>query len=134
MNNKPITETMSERQQSFAEKLAARRKEISEITRRQIRKIRNLPLEQEESLTQEDLEMPSMVQIIENFTNSVANNISSVASGNPLKTSSEDASGRLNICKTCEFFDKNSERCSKCGCKMAIKTYLKAEKCPIGKW
>ena len=33
-----------------------------------------------------------------------------------------------------EHFDAEQERCRKCGCWVSIKTYLKAEKCPIGKW
>jgi hypothetical protein len=32
------------------------------------------------------------------------------------------------------FFDSLSERCSRCGCFLSVKTYLKAEKCPVGKW
>lgn len=46
----------------------------------------------------------------------------------------EEATRRLDICKACEFFDAVPERCSKCSCQMAIKTYGKAFKCPVGKW
>ncbi len=56
-----------------------------------------------------------------------------IASG--FKTvSEEDANARLAICKTCEHFDPEPERCRQCGCAMALKAYLKAEKCPVGKW
>lgn len=34
----------------------------------------------------------------------------------------------------CEFFIEESERCSKCGCKMRYKNKLRSSSCPIGKW
>ena len=81
-----------------------------------------------------NLKMPSVPTMLNNLKNSIINNAKSVAGGNALGVSDSDANARLNICKTCEFFNQLSQRCSKCGCKMAIKTYLKAEKCPVGKW
>lgn len=85
------------------------------------------------SFAQEN-EMPSVVEMAKNLSASVLNNLKSVAAGNSLSVSEIEANGRLAICKSCEFFNSYQERCTKCGCKMAIKTYLKAEKCPIGKW
>lgn len=41
---------------------------------------------------------------------------------------------RLDICNSCEFFDKNTTVCNKCGCIMSIKTNLPDATCPIGKW
>jgi hypothetical protein len=78
--------------------------------------------------------MPTTTQMAKNLGNSLVRNIQSVAAGNPLKISDSDANFRLNICKGCEFFNSDSQRCTKCGCHMAVKTYLKAEKCPVGKW
>ena len=77
---------------------------------------------------------PSTTQMVKNAAQSIVNNIQSVMNGNDLKVSGTDAQTRLNICKSCELFDASQERCTKCGCRMAVKTYLKAEKCPIGKW
>jgi hypothetical protein len=77
---------------------------------------------------------PSTAQMIKNAAQSVVKNVQSVIEGNSLSVSSEEANLRLNVCKTCPYFDKDQERCKQCGCKMAVKTYLKAEKCPIGKW
>jgi hypothetical protein len=77
---------------------------------------------------------PSKLQMAKNLGNSIVRNIKSVAAGNPLKISDEESSIRLEICKSCEFFNANAQRCNKCGCNMAVKTYLKAEKCPVGKW
>lgn len=41
---------------------------------------------------------------------------------------------RLDICKTCELFDKDQTRCKKCGCFLNIKASWSSEKCPIDKW
>jgi hypothetical protein len=80
------------------------------------------------------LEYPSPLQMAKNLATSVVNNVKSVADGNSLSISKEDAQKRLRVCQQCDFYDSLQERCKKCGCKLAIKTYLKAEKCPIGKW
>jgi hypothetical protein len=77
---------------------------------------------------------PSSAQMLKNVAGSVYNNASSVLQGNPLKVDGEEATKRLNICESCPFFDKARQRCQKCGCYMAVKTYLRAERCPIGKW
>jgi len=79
-------------------------------------------------------EYPSTTEMAKNLIGSVVRNVQSVASGNPLKITKEEASSRLNVCKACSFFDASKERCKKCGCNMAVKTYLKAEKCPLNKW
>lgn len=79
-------------------------------------------------------QMPSLPTVVKNFGGSVVRNVQSVAAGNTLKVSTEEANSRLSICNGCEFYNKQSERCGKCGCYMAIKTYLRAERCPVGKW
>lgn len=78
--------------------------------------------------------MPSVTEMVKGLSQSLVNNIKSVAAGNSLAVSEYEALARLNICKGCDFFNASQERCTKCGCKMAIKTYLKAESCPIKKW
>jgi uncharacterized paraquat-inducible protein A len=79
-------------------------------------------------------QMPSIGAMASNLARSVANNVQSVAAGNPLRLNDDAATQRLNICKGCEFFNSAEQRCTKCGCFMAVKTYLKAERCPVGKW
>jgi uncharacterized paraquat-inducible protein A len=41
---------------------------------------------------------------------------------------------RLEICKACPDFKKNTQRCRHCGCFMQLKATLTLAKCPIGKW
>ena len=40
---------------------------------------------------------------------------------------------RWDLCKGCEFLTE-SDRCTKCGCFMAVKHKISLAKCPIGKW
>ena len=78
--------------------------------------------------------LPPKAEMLGNAMSSVVKMVYEGASGNQVKLSKEEAATRLEICNGCEFFRKSDQRCSKCGCFMAIKTYLKAEKCPTGKW
>jgi len=78
--------------------------------------------------------MPTIGAMARNLAQSVSRNVQSVSAGNNLRLTQEEANSRLDICNTCEFFNKVQSRCTKCGCFMAVKTYLKAEKCPIGRW
>ena len=39
---------------------------------------------------------------------------------------------RMSICENCEYY--KFKKCSNCGCVMFLKTWLRNEKCPIGKW
>lgn len=41
---------------------------------------------------------------------------------------------RMSICQTCPAFAQRTQRCTKCGCFMKLKTTLKQAKCPIDKW
>lgn len=41
---------------------------------------------------------------------------------------------RLEICNTCEEFDKTFRKCRKCGCFMDAKTLFMDAECPLGKW
>jgi hypothetical protein len=41
---------------------------------------------------------------------------------------------RLDICRVCEYFDEERNKCKNCGCFMDFKTMIPFEKCPIGKW
>ena len=41
---------------------------------------------------------------------------------------------RLEICNSCEWFNKRLAKCRKCGCFMKLKSTLKQASCPIGKW
>ena len=50
------------------------------------------------------------------------------------RSDQEEIEKRLEICKTCPSFKKNTQRCGKCGCFMSLKATLLQAKCPLGKW
>jgi hypothetical protein len=51
-----------------------------------------------------------------------------------IKLSEEERNTRYNICQQCEWLWKPTGSCKKCGCFVAVKTYLPNESCPIKKW
>ncbi len=77
---------------------------------------------------------PSLPQMAKNLGKDIVKNFQSVAAGNSINAEKNEIEKRKAICNGCEFFNKQSERCMKCGCYMAVKVYLKASNCPIGKW
>ena len=50
------------------------------------------------------------------------------------RSDQEEIESRLDICKACPSFKKNTQRCGKCGCFMSLKATLLQAKCPLGKW
>lgn len=78
--------------------------------------------------------MPSLPKMVKNATGSVIKNVKSVIHGNNLNVSEDEKEKRLNICRACPYFEKTQERCSQCGCFLSVKTYLKAERCPLSRW
>jgi hypothetical protein len=41
---------------------------------------------------------------------------------------------RLEICKKCEKYDANQQRCFECGCFLTTKARIILDSCPLGKW
>jgi hypothetical protein len=69
-----------------------------------------------------------------NLGRDVVKNIQSISQGNSINASSEEVQKRKSICQGCEYYNSFQDRCVKCGCFLAVKTYLKASNCPINKW
>jgi hypothetical protein len=51
-----------------------------------------------------------------------------------LKLDAPDREARMDICRACPELFKPTASCMKCGCFVHAKTWLKNEKCPVGKW
>jgi hypothetical protein len=49
-------------------------------------------------------------------------------------TSKEIRDERFDICKQCRYLSKPTYTCKKCGCFMAMKTWLKDAQCPCYRW
>jgi hypothetical protein len=41
---------------------------------------------------------------------------------------------RLDICSSCEHYDKEKTKCNSCGCFMPAKAALPLASCPLDKW
>jgi hypothetical protein len=41
---------------------------------------------------------------------------------------------RMAICRGCENFIHGQNRCSLCGCFAALKSRMRSQHCPVGKW
>ena len=54
--------------------------------------------------------------------------------GESLFVSEKVQEERMEICKSCEFFDPKETRCVKCGCWLEQKTKFALDACPIQKW
>ena len=128
---RPAVENPDERQAQMPEEL---RRIVAETS--QPRRPENTlsPLPEALSKPPEELSLPSMTQMAKNVLGSLGKTIKAAATGQGVKVTQETAEARLAICRSCPFFRTSDERCSKCGCYMAVKTYLRAEKCPVGKW
>ena len=92
------------------------------------------PVVEQEAVAPEIPSLPAMNEMAKNAISSLWNTAKGAATGKGIKVEKEEAERRLTICRGCPFFRQHDERCSKCGCYMAVKTYLRAEKCPVGKW
>jgi len=66
--------------------------------------------------------LPSPFQMAKNLGSDLIKNVKSFSEGNPITSENSEIESRKNICNSCEFFIKDSQKCSKCGCNMAIKT------------
>lgn len=57
-----------------------------------------------------------------------------IVHGRKATVSKDEKKARLDICDKCEFYIKESGRCSKCGCVMSLKASMASAACPVGKW
>jgi len=105
------------------------REYMDEIRRQQLEQIKNKIATQPSHVTPA---MPSVLQMGKNLLNTTTDVVKGALNGEGVSLTEEQANARLDICKQCEFYV--NERCSKCGCYMAVKTHLKAASCPVNKW
>jgi hypothetical protein len=79
-----------------------------------------------------NVQMPSLWQQAKNLTKSVVEHTKTGGQN----VTAEEKQARLDICNSCEFFNKDNNRCGKCGCMMQIKTGWASSSCPLNppKW
>lgn len=80
--------------------------------------------------------LPPKPQMAMNATRALGRNVAALLNGQRLFLDKESQEKRFLICRGCELFRPSDERCSHkdCGCRLRQKTFLKAERCPAGKW
>lgn len=88
---------------------------------------------EDQLLTQKTKNFPPIGTMLKTFAGALKNEAGAILSGSP-RISEEQAIERMNICKQCEFFVQNSQRCRKCGCFLQAKVLFRSQSCPIGKW
>ena len=88
------------------------------------------PIQERKSFT----DFPSYKDMVANLGGSIIRNLKGAIRGEELKLPEKEKNNRLDICKGCPHYHGPKDRCGLCGCKMAVKAYLKLESCPIGKW
>lgn len=81
-----------------------------------------------------DPPLPKPAAMVKNLATSAYQVMAKALKGEKTFNMEQEANRRLEICKTCEFFRLADYRCSRCGCYMKTKTYLKAAHCPIFKF
>jgi len=85
-------------------------------------------------------ELPSLFVQAKNVASAAMDTAKAVVQGQQIKVSKEEQIRRIEVCAgtegipKCDFFRPDGKRCTKCGCRMEIKTWLAKTACPIGKW
>jgi len=74
--------------------------------------------------------LPSKTQMLKNFASATKDHVQN----GMVKAENDLQQQRLDICKGCEFYIPEQDRCGKCGCYLKSKSAWKSAKCPIGKW
>lgn len=75
---------------------------------------------------------PGATKQLANVSLSLFNVVTQAIKTGEIRASNQVVEDRINICGECEYLKTN--RCSECGCFIALKAGLKSESCPKGKW
>jgi hypothetical protein len=79
-------------------------------------------------------DLPPLATMAANLAQAAVAEASALIAGTP-RVSDEEASRRLEICRSCTpHFRHSDARCSLCGCYSKYKTRLRSQHCPLGKW
>lgn len=74
------------------------------------------------------------IKIFFELTNTSIDIVNDLIRRGAVMATEEKAETRMNICAACKCFEKESSRCSLCGCFMNVKVRIDSTKCPINKW
>ena len=88
----------------------------------------------QKDIKKEEPKLPSKAEMANNVTKSLARTVKSFVSGDGISTTDKERKKRMKECLSCAWYIKEKKRCAKCGCVVALKTYLLEDSCPVGKW
>ena len=77
---------------------------------------------------------PSFKQQTKNLVNRAKGVAANFVENGEVFVSKNIQNERLNICKSCDWYDTAEFRCKHCGCYMEQKVKFAASSCPIFKW
>lgn len=79
-------------------------------------------------------QFPSFFQQASGFISTAKDIVGGAMAGDGVKVTEEVYNQRISTCMGCDYLEKQSIRCMKCGCFMKTKAAFKKSYCPIGKW
>lgn len=79
-------------------------------------------------------EFPPLQEQIQNIIEATTKATQEALNGGEIFTSDQIQEQRLLICSVCDSLDKDTARCTECGCFVQIKSRVTTEQCPLGKW
>jgi len=82
----------------------------------------------------DNIEYPSLPEMTGNLAKFAFDLIKKSMKGDALMVSDQIAEERLEICKSCEYYDPEQLRCKHCGCFLEHKVRWALDSCPIEKW
>jgi len=85
-------------------------------------------------MTEDNKSYPSFQQQGKNLATFAFDLVKSSLRTGALFVSPEIKKERLDICKTCEWYDSEQVRCKHCGCMLEHKAGFALDSCPIQKW
>jgi hypothetical protein len=85
-------------------------------------------------MTEDNKSYPSFQQQGKNLATFAFDLVKSSFRSGALFVSPEIKKERLDICKTCEWYDSEQVRCKHCGCMLEHKAGFALDSCPIQKW
>lgn len=82
----------------------------------------------------EEHSYPSLPEQGKNLAKFTFQLVKKALQGGALVVSQEVKEQRLEVCRTCEWYDPEQVRCKHCGCFLEEKATFALDSCPIGKW
>ena len=77
---------------------------------------------------------PSLPKQAQTFVKTAVDVVKGFVTEGELLVTEEEKNARLEICKTCSWFDANSIKCNECGCWLNQNASFSEAHCPIDLW